>query len=400
MTSITTTPQLVRTAADANPLMDRVEQIREASVDALTDTRGLALASSDRRFEADPTRNVWMEARTKDGIVRLRVLEGAHRQLADKTGIPQAYYRRMLETQPDLLAVNVNLWLTREPEKRLLRLIRPLTDEDAAAMEDVQAEMAVRAILSDRYRPLDNGALLNAILPAAVEHGARVTSWSLDEKRLHVVFATEEQEILQRFVAQQPRLHGLEEIVSFGFALCNSETGHSAIRVQPSVNIKRCTNVLRVSDMYRVMHLGGRNEEEENFFRTDTRRLDDASTFLKVRDRIIQILGEDEVAKVAQHIATGRGTPLELPEELPVMEFVSNVGKRFDLTESEVSILQDEFVSEVGATGDRTKWSLSQAFTATARKLGKENPDRRAELEEVGWQVLGDPISKLLRTNK
>jgi hypothetical protein len=63
----------------------------------------------------------------------------ARRQLADKLGIPYAYFERMRENQPELLDRNVNTWLQNEDDRRLLRTL----DGD------------VRAVLSDRYRRLD-----------------------------------------------------------------------------------------------------------------------------------------------------------------------------------------------------------------------------------------------------
>lgn len=70
----------------------------------------------------------------------------AHQQIATKLDIPRAYYERMLQLAPQLLAANVNWWLktTNEDKKFLVRLI----DDE------------VRALLSDRYRPISHLDLL------------------------------------------------------------------------------------------------------------------------------------------------------------------------------------------------------------------------------------------------
>src|SRR5580765_1186771 len=72
----------------------------------------------------------------------------ARRQLADKLGIPMAYFNRLQDDHPDLLASNVNTILSREPSRSMVRTL----------------DGNVRAILTDRYRPLDNYDLADAIL--------------------------------------------------------------------------------------------------------------------------------------------------------------------------------------------------------------------------------------------
>ena len=73
----------------------------------------------------------------------------ARRQLADKLRIPLTYFERMRETQPQLLDHNINTWMQQEGDRRLLRTL----------------DGQVRAVLSDRYRRLDNIDLAEAVLP-------------------------------------------------------------------------------------------------------------------------------------------------------------------------------------------------------------------------------------------
>jgi hypothetical protein len=64
----------------------------------------------------------------------------AHNQLADKLGIPRKYHEKMRNSdKSELLAENVNAWLG-EKERRLIRIL----------------DRRIRAILSDRYRMMDN----------------------------------------------------------------------------------------------------------------------------------------------------------------------------------------------------------------------------------------------------
>ena len=99
----------------------------------------------------------------------------ARRQLADKLNIPYAYFERMRENQPALLDRNVNTWLQSEPDRRLLRTL----------------DGQVRAVLSDRYRRLDNYDLAVHVLPILKGlPDLRFESVELTETRMYIKCVT------------------------------------------------------------------------------------------------------------------------------------------------------------------------------------------------------------------
>ena len=73
----------------------------------------------------------------------------AHRQIGTHLRIPAAYYDRMREERPDLLAYNANTWFKQESSQRMLRTL------DGSA----------RAYLSNRYRRIDNIDIAGVPLP-------------------------------------------------------------------------------------------------------------------------------------------------------------------------------------------------------------------------------------------
>lgn len=398
MEPVTTTPD-VEVGTIELQMRGEVEALRAATVDAITPSDALLLMPViDPEEGTAPSDRVLLHASTGSGTAVIRVLEGAHDQIADKLGIPKRYYDRMLVDRPELLCSNVNTWLGAKPStKRLVRMLRPITDDERAFAERHGAQLSARAFLSDRFRPLDHGGLLDVVLPEIAKAGAAVTEYDLSEKYFHVRFTTANEEILQAFVEQQPNLGGLTEIASFGGSIRNSETGHAALAVKPIVSIDRCTNVLVVSDMWRVAHVGGRSAEDQEHFGADTRQLDDAATFLKVRDRVVQMFSPEVKRLAASAIAEAAGVDLaaSLPEGRPLMEFVEGVGRQFELGEAELATLQDCYVAEVAETGRSSRWSLSQAFTASAKQA--DTFQRQAEIQEVGWKVLKSPIGELIK---
>ena len=73
----------------------------------------------------------------------------AHRQIGTHLRIPAAYYDRMREERPDLLAYNANTWFKQESSQRMLRTL------DGSA----------RAYLSNRYRRMQLPLSLATICP-------------------------------------------------------------------------------------------------------------------------------------------------------------------------------------------------------------------------------------------
>ena len=107
----------------------------QAKEDYLVNTGSLAMEVWDK--------NPMLHLRDANGVELVEPLEiqsTAHQQLGDYLDIPRKYYRRMLGEDANLLAYNVNSWLQRNPEQRMIRTM------DGRA----------RAFLSNRYRRIDN----------------------------------------------------------------------------------------------------------------------------------------------------------------------------------------------------------------------------------------------------
>ena len=108
-----------------------------------------------------------------DGIDRVEPLDiqqTAHRQLGAYLGIPQKYYEKMLTENMGLLADNVNSWLSRSAETRLIRTM------DGRA----------RAFLSDRYRRIDNLDIANITLPV-IEDSRMPTMKAVSSPRISFI---------------------------------------------------------------------------------------------------------------------------------------------------------------------------------------------------------------------
>ena len=140
--------------------------------------------------------------------VRYGVTPLARRQLADKLKIPHAYFERMREEQPVLLDRNVNTWLQSEDDRRMLRTL----------------DGQVRAVLSDRYRRLDNFDLAESVLPILQQ---------LPDVRFESVELTETRMYLKCITSRLTYEMAPGDVVQAGVVISNSEVGQGTLSVQP-----------------------------------------------------------------------------------------------------------------------------------------------------------------------
>ncbi|MFQ7398722.1 MAG: hypothetical protein ACLRNW_13100, partial [Neglectibacter sp.] len=110
----------------------------------------------------------------------------AHRQIGTHLRIPAAYYDRMREERPDLLAYNANTWFKQENSQRMLRTL------DGSA----------RAYLSNRYRRIDNIDIAGVTLPILGGlPDIRFESCQITESRMYI------KAVNPRLQARYPRRH-------------------------------------------------------------------------------------------------------------------------------------------------------------------------------------------------
>ena len=137
--------------------------------------RDVMAPSNLLRFSADPNSQIAISL--PRGNEEYRTTDLARRQLAEKLGIPLMYFQRMEKHKKRLLEDNVNTWLQDSDEERLVRIL----------------DGNVRAILSNRYRRLDNVDLCEAVLPLLCKlPGARFASCELTETKLYLKVIAED----------------------------------------------------------------------------------------------------------------------------------------------------------------------------------------------------------------
>lgn len=293
----------------------------------------------------------------EDQVRPYGITELARKQLAEKLKIPYTYFERMRSEAPGLLDQNVNNWLWRENERRLIRTL----------------DGQVRAVLSERYRRLDNWDLAEHVLPMLQRlPEARFESVELTDARMYLKVVTPH---IQYEVAPG-------DIVQAGVVISNSEVGHGSLSVQPLVFRLICRNGLIASDRaLRKNHVGRILEapiDAVTVFKDDTLQADDRAFFLKVRDVVEAAVSEATLTMIGEKMRRTMGISITGD---PVKS-VEVLAQKFTLNECERSGVLRHLIQG----GDLSGFGLVNAVTHYAEDV--EDYDRATEFEQLGGRLL------------
>ena len=264
----------------------------------------------------------------------------AHRQIGTHLRIPAAYYDRMREERPDLLAYNANTWFKQENSQRMLRTL------DGSA----------RAYLSNRYRRIDNIDIAGVTLPILGGlPDIRFESCQITESRMYIK-------------AVNPRLQAEVspgDIVQAGVIISNSEVGLGSVSIQPLIYRLVCSNGMVVNE---------------------------AKAFvMKIQDTVRAAVEEARFAQVVGKMQEAKAAQMDTHDVPAVVKLAS---KEFHINDSESTGVLQRLIE----SNDLTLYGLSNAVTRHSQDV--ESYDRASELESIGYSILTMPPRQWSRINR
>jgi len=327
------------------------------------------LAPTDKLWAKADGKTITLEVQTNGQASEFGLTTGAHSQIANKLGIPGNYYNRMAEEMPDLLTTNINAWLRKEPERRLVRTL----------------DGKVRAFLSDRYAVWqDNELALAASLPVLAEKkDLQFPSLLITEKKLYL------QCYLPTIRADLPATEKQKgDILYAGVTISNSETGWGRFTVERLIYVLSCTNGMVRGESIGRRHISRRIEEgegemgEESFYSMETIRADMEAFKLKVRDHVKEAFNEIAFHNDVKQVENARQRRIEAKNlDATVVE----IGTKQGLLKSEI----ENVLARVIESGDLSSWGIAQGVTSLANDI--EDNDRVVELERIGGKIIDLP---------
>jgi hypothetical protein len=292
----------------------------------------------------------------------------AERQLADRLDIPLKYIDRLRGAEHgDLAAHNVSTLLGRTDARFLVRTL----------------DGQVRAVLSDRYRVLDNADVFFAaadMLQAAEADVWNARLWhdgfELFAVSRAITGAVQAQLDQARGQHQWATIDDGGDLHNAAVRISNSETGCGGLSVHFALLRQVCNNTAVVGKALSVIHLGRRNEAEGLVYSAETQEAESRAIWLKLRDAIRTAFDRQRFADYLARLNGLTAQPLAAPETA-----VENVVREFQLPEArKAQILRSLFEGR-----DLSRFGLVQAVTAQAHDAPAEDASR---FEEVGGALV------------
>lgn len=295
----------------------------------------------------------------------------AHQQIREYADIPGQYYDRVRAENPRLMAQSVNHGFA-------------MAAGLAASKIGSSGRMLrthggnLRAMVSTRYRRLDNFDLFEAVAPSLINLGFNVESSELTDKRLYLKCVT-------------PKIEG--EVtpgspVQYGLVVSGSDVGAGKVRIEPLMFVLRCKNGMITQAAMAQAHLGknlGLGDEIEDLISDRTKELTDVAFWNTVRDVVENFAKPEFFNRELDRMRAAAGmaiTNFDLPE------IVERTLKAVNLSVNEkvkLSIIDNLASGSHGA--GMNKWGMSQAFTYGAQDDSLDY-DSATDVERAGNKVI------------
>lgn len=278
-------------------------------------------------------------------------------QLAGQVGMPLRYLKRLQQVNSHLLDLNINTLLLQEPKQRLVRTL------DGKA----------RAFLSNRYRRLDNDALLEAVWPVFDDVGGlTVGSSDLSQQRLYLKMVS-------------PKLTAdvrVGDAVQAGLVISNSEVGCGAISVELMIYRLVCTNGAIVGDgagSTKRYHFGGTMRGKDGpGCQLPIDEANDALFWNELRETVRIALDERHFQEMLGKMQESARAKLEAAPDI----VVGRLAGQQNLTDGE----RDAILLRLLESSDMTQWGLANAVTRMSQDAA--HYERATELERLGGRLL------------
>ena len=313
-----------------------------------------------------------LDMRGDIGNVIFGIRDVAHEQLSAKLQIPRPYYKRMQQDAPELLAENVNEWMNHVTNDDRNYTVRTLDGK-------------VRALLSDRYRTLDNYALLFHTARELKEAGAVITRLDLSEERMfiravHPNFAVKidgavddlsgdgKSMFRSVYKTDNGTWQGMDDTggdyLIPATVTSNSEVGRGGLNVDASVYRVDCRNYIMVGQQLHRVHLGGKRESGLQLSE-ETQDLQAKGIWSEVSDLIRATFNEELFMSMVRSMNRAVADQLVDPKKATEL-----VVEHYNFTDTDQENITAYLMSggDNKATEAGTVWGLVNAITRQAHE--------------------------------
>jgi hypothetical protein len=330
---------------------------------------------------------------TEDGVTqtdgRYLPTSVADEGLASRLDIPLRYIRKCRTEHLGLYDQNVNGWLARDEKNILLRLVRNGAAGDTIpGLEDQMYDGVLRAVLSDRYKAIDNFdvmvAVLSGVQQAGVDPAQLTVKADLTERRMYLRIVSEQitanaLALVRNYRDPSTGRTGTEyPLVAAGLRVSNSEVGQGGFTIAPFVTFLVCSNGQTMTrDADTKIHLGGKLEDGIVNWSAETQQAALRLATAKTADTVRTFMSTEYLEAKVREMSKDAGVEVTDPVKL-----VPLVAKRVGFTVEQATDILAAFVK--GA--DMTAGGVMQAVTHVA--LNHPDGDVAAAMEDKAFEAL------------
>jgi hypothetical protein len=299
----------------------------------------------------------------------------------------------------DLLVTNLNYWRNTQVGQGKKHLIRLIDDH-------------VRAVLSDRYRPISHLDVLTTAIQtitgqdgaAGAEkphaRGAVCFGWDISPTKLSVALMNPSMQVdlkhPEKGVQHNPAGKYDADAPNHGWVCAggkdggshwvfpaafinNSETGHGGLNIEVGLYEAICDNTARIGTNLAQRHLGRQLDETLEYVSAETFRKENVLIFAKVAD-VVRNAFDPELLTANVMKMAGLAKV-----EVDVKEAVNAIVELPGMTDG----VRDDIFAAYKPLGERdTLLDVQRAVTAAAHAVREQAPDKAIALEELGGAII------------
>lgn len=345
--------KLNKKITDKDEFMNTLEELREHSKDYIVEPtkisvlpveeNGLSIAFKDKEFILHET---------------------AKKELALKLKIPYTYFSMLLESgHTNLLLKNINE-LLQDPRSPLM--IRT-TDNIA------------RAVLSDRYKRLDNLEVAKTVLQHMDNEDLKIKDYCVTMDEMFIKFIN-----TNIYSEVEPG-----DIVNAGFMIANSETGMKKLRITAFYERLACTNgmvIPNITDDFQLKHLGKRlfiDQDNESYKELSSSRVEDYDIWkynAAISKALEKAINNDKFTEAMNKMRELKKVPVKCSPD----DAVKVLGKMYSLAEYEQKIIKKHYLEDEQTNG-LNAFGLVNAVTRTAQDI--TNYTKSTKFETIGGEL-------------
>lgn len=309
------------------------------------------------RFNFEGDKSTWIEV---DGE-RKGIHDHALMQLCERTGLPKRYFNQLITSDwgRGLLTNNFDAIVAHQESTRYL-------------VRSVRGE--VRGLLSDKYRRLDNGPLVETFLRSAHEVGAVIAEGHVSDTR-----------VAMRVVLPYVFEPAPGEFMIIGANWSNSDFGNGSNAISTYVLRLICDNGAMGQNVLKQVHLGARLPEGFQFSE-ETMLKDTAASQSAMTDVVKAALAPAAINRITQGIAAADEEITSFGLHRRSLERI--LGKK-DMLNAENLFENDK--SELLPTARKSTWRMSNVLSYLATQT--DSTERRLDLQRAAGAILDKSLA-------